>query len=515
MDILKELIGIITPNKLKKINLLIDMDDKSMLKKMYLGYQAGKWKNDEQAAVELYGPRYKKDTFYKLKHDLTKKLMQLFPLINIIEDDQWEARNAAFECFTTYHVANMMIRLTNASATAREMMERVFEKCLYYEFTELIIPIATILTSKYNGVSLNKTKADYYHEIAIRYLVIQMAETKGVIYQSEIYGYYTKDKSVKHFVPEKIQDYLKDLNQYSIDHPTQKILLHKKILEVMYHMTKYNYRKTIEICEEAIAFFEACSYFNRANVRTFYFQAIASHTYCREFDLGHIKVERCLKIVDEGHFNWFKVQELRINLALYSKKYQDAYNILRIVMKHRRFSKLPEATKQWWILNEGFLFVFKKIGLVTPDEDHEMHLRFQSFINKIPIWNGDKRGLNFSIHVLYLFYLISRKDDKYYEAYLEKVESLRQYARRYADTEEMQRSRWIIKILERVADTGFSPRAYGGDLQVLDSLHGLIHVPYDITDTNLDVESVPFQDIYEYIDLILTNKISTEKYEFA
>jgi hypothetical protein len=79
----------------------------------------------------------------------------------------------------------------------------------------------------------------------------------------------------------------------------------------------------------------------------------------------------------------------------------------------------------------------------------------------------------------------------------------------------MQRSRWIIQILERVGDCGFNPRVYAKDSIISDSLDGLINVPYDITDANLDVESVPFQDIYEYIDLILTNKMTIEKYEFA
>jgi hypothetical protein len=155
------------------------------------------------------------------------------------------------------------------------------------------------------------------------------------------------------------------------------------------------------------------------------------------------------------------------------------------------------------------------MGMVTPDEDHNMQLRFQSFLNKIPIWNGDKRGLNFSVHVLYLFYLITRKESKYLDVYSEKLSSLRQYARRYASTEEMQRSRWIVNILERVGDNGFNPKVYPKDTLLIDSLDGLINVPYDITDINLDVESVPFQDIYEYIDLILTNKMEVEKYEFA
>jgi hypothetical protein len=446
---------------------------------------------------------------------LIKKLLQIFPLINIIEDDQWDLRNAAFECFTTYHVANMMLKLTNATTTAKEMMERIIDKCLQYEFTEIIIPIASTLTNYYRNKSLNKIKAKYYEDIVFNYLTIQIVEIKGSMYMNEIHGYYSKNKSVKPFAPSKALELLEDLEQYKIDNPTQKILYYKKIIMVLHYMAKYNYRKTIDVCEEAIAFFEACSYFNRANVRIFYFQAIQSHTYCREFDLGHAKAERCLQIVDEGHYNWFKVQELRMNLALYSKKYQDAYSIFRIVTKHDRFSKLPEATKQWWTLNEGFLFIFKKMGLVTPDEDHNMQLRFQSFLNKIPIWNGDKRGLNFSVHVLYLFYLITRKESKYLDAYSDKLGPLRQYARRYANTEEMQRSLWIVNILESVGDNGFNPRVYTKDNLLVDSLDGLINVPYDITDTNLDVESVPFQDIYEYIDLILTNKMTVEKYEFA
>jgi hypothetical protein len=514
MDILKELLEIITPSKLKKINLIIDLDDESMLKRMYNGYQDSHWKNDDEAAKILYGDDYKKDTFFKLKHDLTKRLIQIFPLINLLEDEDWEHRKAAWECYTTFHVANMMARLTNASAVAKEMMERIFEKCLYYEFTDLIIAIAPFLSAKYKSVGADRAKAQHYEDIVMDYLMIQIVETKGQLYIAEIFGYYNKNKSVKPFVPVKALEYLNALEAYDIKNPTQKIWYFKKLLEVMHFMTKYNYKKTVEVCNEAILFFESQAFVNRGLLRTFYFQAIASHTYRREFDEGYAKVEKCLILVEDGNYNWFKAQELCLHLALYSKRYQEAYKILRTVMTHKRFNKMPHPLRQWWILNEGFIFLLKKIGLIIADEGDLMHLRFQSFINKIPVWSGDKRGLNFSIHILYLFYLITKKEDKSYDKYMDKMDSLRQYARRHADDEEMKRSRWIVSILEQVGNLGFMPRNYANNALIKESLEGLIKDPYDITDSNLDVEPIPFQDVYGYIDLILDNKITIEKYEF-
>jgi hypothetical protein len=362
---------------------------------------------------------------------------------------------------------------------------------------------------------LDRAKAQYYEEITLRYLIIQTAEIKGSFFTNEIAGYYIKDKSVKPFVPIKALEYIHDLEQYTIEIPTQKVIYNKRLLEVLYYMTKYNYHKTIEVCESAILFFENQNFLNRASVRVFYMQAAVAYTYCRDFKEGYNKANRCLELVDEGHYNWFKTQELRLQLAIYAKQYQEAYTILRTVMKHGRFEKLPKPTAQWWVLNEGFLFVLKKIGLFVPEEGDMMHLRFHSFINKVQIWSNDKRGMNFSLHVLYLFYLITRKDGKYLDKYLDKLESLKQYVRRYANEDGMQRSKWMITILEKIGDSGFVPKTYLKDATIMQSINNLIHEPYDITDTNIEIEPVPFQDVYHYINQVLTNKMTVEDYEIA
>jgi transcription initiation factor IIE alpha subunit len=507
MDLLKELVTLITPNKLKKINLLSDMADDAKLKQLYIGYHEKQWKTDVEAASSLYGEDYKKDTFFKLKHDLTKKLIQIFPLVNITEDESWGHRKATWECFGACHTADLLIRLTPAVETARSLMEKVLPKCLKYEFTSLIVLIAEHLSAKYKIKKPNRKLAQYYDELAIEYATINLIETKGMLYLHDMYGYYLKDKSAKVFIPQKVEGYLKDLEQYSVKRTTQKITFIKKMLSVIHQMSQYNYRKTIEICDEALSFFESQTFVDRSNLRPFYFQAIASHAYCREFEKGYSKAERCLAIIQVGTYSWFKVYELFLQLALYSKQYQEAYRILRLVMKHERFSKLPEHIQQIWILYEGFIFVLKEMGKITVEDGVEMNLRFQSFINKLSIWSNDKKGINFSIRVLHLFYLIVKKEDKSLNDFIDRIEPLRQYARRYAKTEEMQRSRWIVDILDGIAKNGFSAKKITKDKTIQKAYESLVNVPYDITDANLDIEPMPFQDVYEYIEMILRDGV--------
>ncbi len=508
MELLKELILLITPNKLKKINLLSDMSDNAMLRQLYMGYHENRWETDNDAAIELYGKNYKIDTFYKLRHDLTKKLIQIFPLINITEDDRdLKRRKALWECGTAYHTGIFLLYFTPAGETGRTLIEKVFPKCLEFEFTDLIIPIATTLSARYKMIKPNREKAKYYEQIAIDYSLIYVVETKGNLYLTEMYGYYIKDKSVKEFVPIKALEYMEDLAKHPISKPTQKTVFYTRMLEVIHHMAKYDYRKTIEACDAALSFFENQVFLDRSNVRSFYLQAITSHAYCREFEQGYIKANKALALIDEGTFGWFKLKELFLQLALYSKRYQEAYRILRTTVKHDRYEELPEHIKQWWLLQEGFIFVLKEMNLVRLGEGEELKMRYQSFVNKLSVWSSDKRGLNFSIRILHLFYLIVKNNDKSQDIFIDRIEPLRTYVSRYAKTEEMQRSKWIVDIMDGIAKHGFSAKKIHKDAIVQKAYKSLCEEPYDITDPNRDIEPIPFQDVYEYIDLILTSGV--------
>lgn len=200
MKKLKELILVVTPNKLKKITLLSDLSEQTKLKQLYNGIHENKWKDEDAAMEDIYGNNEKsRASFSKLKHDLAHKLFDSFPLINITDGEQWEHRKAIWECYTIHHTAFLLLRLTAARNTAIELFEKIFPKCLKYQFADLVANIAEKLASHYYQMNPDYKKATYYQALALEYAQIHALEIKGGMYISEIYGYSVKIKAASHF----------------------------------------------------------------------------------------------------------------------------------------------------------------------------------------------------------------------------------------------------------------------------------------------------------------------------
>lgn len=499
MDFLKELISLISPNKLKKINLIHDLDDEAKLKQLYMGKHHNRWADDAEAINELYGSKDGAAKFSKLKHDLTQRLLQLFPLINITKFDEWEYRKAFWECVSIHNTAKLIINLTNNPLLGTHLLEKYFDRFMHYEFTDLIVSSAEYLNTLSRIRTNNIQKAEYYTKIALEYSIIQMLEIQGNIYLTEIYGYHARDKSVKKFLPEKILQYIDNLNKIYVEKPTQKLLYYKQMLHVCYHMVQFKYIPTLAACEEAIAFFKQKPYLSRLLFKSFYLQAIVCHTYLRDFEGGYKKVQEAIPFFDEGTLGWFKMRGTAFQLCIHSKEYQKAYEIMHDTMQSKNYDLMPPNIKQWWMLQDGYLFILSKFGKLALNPDDKQEFRFFSFVNNIPIWSGDKKGLNFSIHVLYLTHLMLQNNEKSFQTYIDRLEPMQTYARRYTGDDEMHRSRLMVRIFDRIAANNFNKRKYRKDKSLQSALYHLINEPYDLTDSNLDVEPVPFQDICEYL----------------
>ncbi len=501
MELLQELITIITPNKLKKINLITDLPEHSKLKQLYEGFHEKKWNNDEEAMKEIYGKEPKRDTYFKLKHDLVKKLLQVFPLINLVEGDAVEYRQARYECYTTYHSIVMLVHLCAVQVTPYELAEKIFDKCVKYEFTSLVMELADLLCHHHVIRNGDLKEANKYGDIAEHYGALRLAELKAKRYYDELMSYYSKDKSGKTFVPAKAKAYIEILDVLALELKvvSQRFMYHKKMLEVIYYMSQYNYLKTIESCESAISFFASQRFFSRANSRIFYYQLILCYAYLREYDKGFDRVEKCHSIIDEGTYGWFKVQELHLTLCIYAKQYQNAYQIYQSTTAHPKFIKHPAYQREVWTLNGAMLYLLQSLGKIQVEEGGVLKLRFQNFLNKVPTLQRDKKGLNFNIHLVQAFYLLLQKNNAAQSKYLDNMESFLRYARKYQNTLEQQRSRWMVILLDSVGKHGFHAKKIQQDPIVQNTLDQLANTPYDITDSNLDIEIVPFHVVFQYM----------------
>jgi hypothetical protein len=340
---------------------------------------------------------------------------------------------------------------------------------------------------------------DYYETLLFQYIEVQQIECRGRMFLGNMYGLYLKDKSVKLFVPQKALDYLTILEAKTLATETQQTIYFKRMMGVIYEMSQYNYTKTAVLCEDAIAFLENQSFLDPSRIRTFYFQAIASYAYLRAIDKGYTLLTRANDLVGEGSFNWFKLQDLAIMLAFYAEDYQKAYEIYLITVQNPHLKKQSVYAQEQWHLIEAHLHVLQCVGKITPKDGKALEVRFQSFVNKIPKISHDKRGVGFSIQVLQLFHLLNKGTAKGEDAYMDRMEAIRTYVTRYCQEEAMQRSQWMCNLLLSIDEYSFSKTKIEKSPEVQNYIHLLRTTPYDITDSNLDVEILPFDTMFRYL----------------
>lgn len=495
---IQELSKAVSPQYLKKAKTILDYDPKqSKMRQLYEGLRAGKWKTEEEATKALYGDINAKSTFSKLKYDLNELLLHNLSYIDFSAEASNEYLKAKWECRMKYNAAIFLFNVPNFAHIAYIVLDKIIQKSIKYEFTDIIIDCSAMMSWHYK-ITIGLKESISYEELLWKYLKIQEVELKGQAYLGYIYSQYLKDKSVKSDMPEQCSKFLSELEGIQLSTETQKTKYYKRMIGIAYYMTQYNYTKTAELCEDAIAFFKQQSYFDMARIRAFYFQAIASYAYLRAIARGKELLEEVRPYATYGSYNWFRVQELGALLGFYAEDYQLTYTAYQQVISYSGFKKQPKAIQDHWALVGAYLYVLQSVGKILPNTENPVQFRFATFANEVTIVQRDKKGVGFSMHLLHLFSLLMKKTDKAKDTYIDRMEALRVYSLRYCQNEQMQRSRWICELLIRISDLGFAPKQLRKDAEVVERLHWLRTVPFDITDHNLDVEFIPFQTFFEH-----------------
>ncbi|HRF38439.1 MAG TPA: hypothetical protein PK198_06610, partial [Saprospiraceae bacterium] len=119
-------------------------------------------------------------------------------------------------------------------------------------------------------------------------------------------------------------------------------------------------------------------------------------------------------------------QELLIFLSLHTRQYQESYKIFKQTTGHRRFGALPRAIGETWRIMEAYLFYLVELGKIIPAEDDTVFSKFRMarFINEMPLFSRDKRGMNIPILI---FQILSLIYNKRYDAAIDRMEAIEKY----------------------------------------------------------------------------------------
>lgn len=491
---LKELVDIVTLNKVKSISVIGNQSEKdTKLMKLYNGIRQCKINTDEEAIHMIYKKEAGKSAYYKLKHTLKNRLIDTLFFIDTKKNKFSDKRRAYFICYKEM-LAILTLVNRGARVTAVKMAEKLIKTTIKFEFTRLTSELTKLLSRHYANIEGDRKKYTYYSKLTRNYAQLSFAETLAEDFINDILSQYVIDKSEKSELAIITGQYFKILKEIELPTLSSNYIFMMGIMEIYHHMITNDYVKTIELCNSYLKNLEGKESTNITALSAIHFQKIACCIQLQKYQEGKKSIDFCFTLLEEGTFNWFKSNEMYLSLCLHTQEYQLAWQTFKKVTSSTAFHKLPPSVGEPWKIYEAWLNLLIAMEKIKIDSVSNKVFKISRFMNEVPIFSKDKRGLNVPILILQtLFQLQQRK----YNHLIDRIEALSKYQQRYLCKEENYRSYVFIKMLIEI------PKAYFNKNLVIQKTEKwssqLRLVPIEISNQNHDLEILPYQHIWTFV----------------
>ncbi len=495
MQELKELVQIVSRQKANSIKIIgenLDVDSK--LNRLYEGLLTGKFSNDDEAAKSIYDSDSKDENYKKLKSNLKNRLINTVFFIDVKRASFNEYQRAYYNCSKEWAAAKILLG-REARKSAINLAHRVLKQAKIFEFTDLILDVSRILRMHYSLFEGDEDRFNQYNQLVEASKEIQYAETLAEEYYQLLALKYANSKATKQDVFAQATSYSKQLKVYTEKYTQHNLHFYAFLVEVIKYMSINDYRSTIKVCQEAIKFFNDKPFLSKVALATFMYQQLACHTQLKQYKEGRTIAEECISMLSPGRINWFKAQELYFILSMHTQEYSKAHEVVNTVFENKRFKFLPNTLIETWRIYDAYvkyLLYIEQIDL--PDDQKPKRFRLGKFLNEVPTFSKDKRGMNIPILIIQILFLISY--EKYDES-IERIEAIKKYCSRYLKEDDTLRSNIFIRMLLQIPACSFDKAII--QKKTAKYLDKLQEVPLEVANQSYEIEIIPYETLWEMV----------------
>ena len=267
------------------------------------------------------------------------------------------------------------------------------------------------------------------------------------------------------------------------------------LLHIIRYQTASEFGLAIDTCHEAIDIIESKPYQSKGAVFSFNLRLLSCYIQIKRFEEGESLAIKYANSLPSGSYDWYIIQFYHFLLHTHSKQYNKAYNVLNTAMNNSKFEAFFANHKQLWFVNQAymhFLVAINKVTNVNPQKDTKF--RLYRFLNEIPIYSKDKRGINISILIVHILFLLEQRK---YSQIIDRVDALNQYCHRYLRKDDTFRANCFIKMLLQMAKADFNrirTERYAEKYK-----NKLFNMPLNVADQGIEVEVIPYEDLWDMV----------------
>lgn len=502
MNILKELVQIINRVKLRSIRKLgFPFTDNNQLDQMYSLLEEGN--TEAEIARELTGKTLKSSAYKRLKIDLTNRLIVSLFLVDL-SLPSYNSRQKAYYEIVKNQAATKILLGKNATQAGIDLAEKCLRKALHFEFNDIAVDLARTLSLLYATVIGNTKKYEQYNRIYQQLSVVVPLEQKAEEAYADLIINDVRSKQDSQLISQKANRLWLELEPFTNQYNAYSLHLYAGLLKMISYTSIGNFKQTAVLCDEWIAFFKQKEYTASVPLQIAYYQKLHCHFQLKTFDEHSPFIAEGLALLEEGSYNWFKFLETYMLLLFHTQKYEEALSVYQKVIYHKRFNNLPKDVKEYWRILGAYVHYWIEIGEISVDKSDPSFSKFRigRFLNQTPLFSKDKRGLNVSILIVQILFLIAR--GRYGET-IDKINAVEQYSRRHLFRDDTLRSFYFIKALLLIPKSAFHKQ--GVKRKADKYLKRLDEYPLEeVRSASFITEIIPFEVLWDRVIKHLPNK---------
>ncbi len=499
-DTLIDLVKTVTKNKLKNIDILGNTgNDGPMITALYEGILDGKITSDQTAVRKLYEHINIKDKSYqRVKTRLIRQLYNTTFFIDVSQPMFSERSKAFYNCYRDFACAYILIT-RDAAKAAIDLLEAVFEKAVKYEFIELCAEVTRFLRLQYGRGGADQDKHERYAQFHRKYEEKRRLEMLAFDRYENLINYYIYKRSPSEEVHTMAAQYFEELLPLAKEADTSQFYFHLYQIGVIKCVSTDDNEGGLLIVGQGLKILESRKNSNKGALLSLAINKLTFLLQLRRFEgnEGDEIVEYCLKQVDEGEFNWFRVYEMFFHYCLYAKRYKNALETYEKVVGHPRFKNMNTVMKDNWNLYGGYLQLLKALKQLDPESVDSVVEPYKptKFINNFEVFTKDKEGMN--IPLVLLPFLIELAN-KTFDASDSTLENLDKYRIRNIDHAMNVRSNIFLELLIVYAQKDFKPQLYHKKLEP--SLNALRSREKTTPLQLFSAEIIPYEDLWDLLN---------------
>ena len=505
MNDLVELIQVVSKTKVKQIEVIGNdapyLDSK--YQKLYDLVHSNPAISEQEVCQELYGNRnISAEPYKKVKQRLKSRLLNTLFFIDINQAQFTDIDQAFITCNRNWMAINTLLNY-QARVNAIQLAEQTLRVALKFEFTELTVYLCKTLIFHYSLVESNTRKYSEYHSKLGEALHSLNAEVAAEQFYTEIMQQFSrKQQKIQLDALTQAQKYCNTLQKKYENVESYRFIRISYLLYVVTYQTAQDFDKAIEKCIEAKKIISQKPFKAKKAIFAFDLRLLSCYIQLKRFAEGAEIANYYTKSLKSGSQDWFVTLFYHFLLYTHSGLFNNALEILDSAFESPKFKSLYPNFRQLWNVNQAYIAFLAKIGKIKDSHQHEtskaLKFRLYKFLNDIPIYSKDKRGINISILIIHVLFLLSERK---HSEIIDRVDALNQYCHRYLKRDDTFRANCFIKMLLQMPRADFNrirTTRYAGKYH-----EQLLSMPLNVAVQGIEVEIIPYEILWDItLDLL-------------